>query len=196
MKKFFKKAFVCLSIMGMGLTTTSCDSETIATILQTFLPNIIGMFQGNFNNGTTYTGTYTLQVLKGNYQTEEYAAATDLMKFEGTSCVVQVQNGTASIQLPGTTIADGYVLSEEVQLGSLVASNGKIEVGDDGLTGTGSLTVNGNKLDIANAYVDATYTEQTFIVKQISLYFGDGSYVVNVTFDGKVEIEEEKKEEK
>ena len=67
MKRIFKSIALCLAIAGAGLTTVSCDSDTITQILNEVLGNLV-------NTGQTYTymGSASIQCSVAGKPEEQY----------------------------------------------------------------------------------------------------------------------------
>lgn len=193
MKKFFKKAFVVLGIMGMGLGTTSCDSEILqgldwGALLTELLGNV-------FNGGNTnaYQGKYTLQHLvsdgKGAYTLE-----SEKLEFAGTGIIVtKNRDNSVNILLPGTDgIGDATMSEVSVQNLQFVTDEksgtvtNKIDLGDNSYI-DGTLTVGGKEYAASNLYIDCTLTEGQMVIKEASVYFGNNAeQAINVTFSGKI----------
>lgn len=189
MKKFFKKAFVVLGIMGMGLGTTSCDSEILqgldwGALLTELLGNV-------FNGGNTnaYQGKYTLQHLvsdgKGAYMPD-----SEKLEFDGTTCTATLgRNNAVNLLLPGTdgigdaTMSDVNVYNLEfVQDEKSGSVTNKVDLGNNSSI-DGKVTVNGKEYVASNLYLDCTMTDSKLIIKQADIYFGENDeHVIRVTF--------------
>lgn len=191
MKKFFKKAFVVLGIAGMGLTTTSCDSETLEALLP-ILTEVIGNV---FNNGTTnvYQGTYSLQHLTSNGK-GAYTQESEKLTFNGTSLTVteNTRTSTVNIVLPGTdgigdaTMSDITVSGLEFVKDSNGGVTNQIDLGDNS-TIDGTLTIGDKTYTASNLYIKSTLTAEKLVITEASIYFGDSyEQAVNVTFTGAI----------
>lgn len=193
MKKFFKKAFVMLGIAGMGLGTTSCDSETIEALLPV-LTEIIGNV---FNNGTTnvYQGTYSLQHLTTDGK-GAYTLDSDKLVFNGTGITVTKTNqNMVNLVLPGTD-GIGDATMTDVTIGNLEfvtdksgAVTNQIDLGDNS-TIDGTLTVGNKTYTASNLYIKCTLTADKLTITEASIYFGDNAEMaINVTFSGNIVTE-------
>ncbi len=195
MKKFFKKAFVVLGIMTMGLTATSCEEVLANLDWATLLTQILGNV---FNGGTTnsYQGTYTLQHLvadgKGAYTLE-----SEKLEFKGTTCTAtKGRNNAVNLLLPGTDgIGDATMTNVNVYNLEFVKDekNGtvtnKIDLGDNSSI-DGKLEIGGKTYDASNLYIDCTMTEDKLIIKEASIYFGDNAeQAINITFNGTIVLD-------
>lgn len=198
MKKFFKKAFVVLGIMGMGLGTASCGAEEIIgaivengglTILQQLLGNI-------FNKGgqpNTYQGTYSLQHLVSDGK-DGYTASSEKLTFDNTMCQATLgANNAVKITLPGT---DGIGEAEMTQIDIYNLQFAKAENGNeltsvvelsDNSSIDGSLKIGDKTYAASNLYLKCNITESSFVISEASIYFGENEdQVINVTFNGTI----------
>ncbi len=192
MKKFFKKAFVMLSIMGMGLTATSCEEVLGNLDWTTLLTEILGNV---FNNGTTnvYQGNYTLQHLVSNGK-GAYELESEKLGFQGTGITVtQTRNSTINMVLPGTdgigeaTMTDVTVYNLEfVKDEKTGTMTNAIDLGDNSSI-DGKVTVDGKEYAASNLYIKATITDSKLTITEASIYFGENlEHVINVTFAGNI----------
>lgn len=205
MKKFFKKSIVLLCLLGAGVGMTSCDEDTVQSIIN----EIVGIITNNKTQSQDfqYVGTLNAQLLvsdgKGGYTTPGEGQAFSGTQLPVTEKVTTVTTGdkmsdgsvqneqtssvrTADITLPAFSV-DGASMTE-VNFASLDCTLGSknvrtLSVGDN-TTGTGSLTVGGQTYDVSLVYLEGTFTESTYDISVMSIYFGD-SYVINITFSGK-----------
>lgn len=197
MKKFFKKAFMVLGIMGMGLTTTSCDSEVVKEIIKNIdWSALLSEMVGNlFNGGTTnvYQGNYSLQHLvsdgKGAYTLE-----SEKLEFAGTGVTVtKNRDNSINIILPGTDgIGDATMTDVNVQNLQFVTDEktgtvtNTVDLGENSYI-DGTLTVGGKEYAASNLYIVCTLTEGQMVIKEASIYFGNNAeQAINVTFSGKI----------
>lgn len=192
MKKFFKKAFVMLSIMGMGLTATSCEEVLGNLDWTTLLTEILGNV---FNNGTTnvYQGNYTLQHLVSNGK-GAYELESEKLGFQGTGITVtQTRNSTINMVLPGTdgigeaTMTDVTVYNLEfVKDEKTGTMTNAIDLGDNSSI-DGKVTVGGKEYAASNLYIKAIITDSKLTITEASIYFGENlEHVINVTFAGNI----------
>lgn len=192
MKKFFKKAFLMLSIMGMGLTATSCEEVMGNLDWTTLLTEILGNV---FNSGTTnvYQGNYTLQHLVSNGK-GAYELESEKLGFQGTGITVtQTRNSTINMVLPGTdgigeaTMTDVTVYNLEfVKDEKTGTMTNAIDLGDNSSI-DGKVTVGGKEYAASNLYIKATITDSKLTITEASIYFGENlEHVINVTFAGNI----------
>lgn len=184
MKKIFKKCIVCLSILTMGLTSVSCDSDAITEILATLITNLLTQ-----QPGTTYTfsGQGTNQLLKADSSVNTgYVAGGKESTFKCNMTLTIATDNTCTLTIPAMTI-DGGASMSEVTFSNLVmtaaTSSTKIDTGDSS-TGLGTLTVNGQSYELSNVYMETSSgaTNEKLSIATISIYFGENAeYVVNLT---------------
>ena len=202
MKKFFKKAFMVLGIMGMGMGTTSCDNEVVNEIIKNIdWSALLGEMVGNlFNGGTTnvYQGKYTLQHLvsdgKGAYTLE-----SEKLEFAGTGITVtKNRDNSINIVFPGTDGIGDAAMSEAVTVQNLQfvtdektgTVTNKVDLGDNSYI-DGTLTINGVAYPASNLYINCTLTESQLVVTEASIYFGEkAEHAINVTFNGTLFVDQ------
>lgn len=188
MKKFFKKTFVVLGIMGMGFTTTSCEEVLGNLDWATLLTEVLGNV---FNGGNTnaYQGNYSLQHLVSDGK-GAYRADSEKLEFQGATCTATLgRNNAVNLLLPGTdgigdaTMTDVNVYNLEfVQDEKNGTVTNQVDLGDNSSI-DGKLTVNGKEYAASNLYLECTLTENKLVIKTADIYFGDnGEHVIRVTF--------------
>lgn len=184
MKKIFKKAIVCLGILSMGLTSTSCDSETITQIIGALITNLLTQ-----QPGTTYTfsgkGTNQLLIASKDSNTG-YIAGGKESSFTGNVALTIAKNNTCTLTLPAMAIDGGAKMSEVTFSNlSMIAGNENTKIDtNENSTGLGTLTVGNQTYELSNVYLEtsAGATNQKLNLATISIYFGENyEYVVNLT---------------
>ena len=187
MKKVFRTIALGLTIVGAGLTTASCDSDTIQQILTEVLGNLL-------NTGQTYTysGAASIQCLEGpsTDQLSEVAKGTATLQVNLKSSTT----GTLTIQ--GFTIKDtkgtGTAIMTNVTLNNLAMSTDSqqtqttLSIGDNSSFGQNdSFTYNGKTYPAANLYIEkATATSESINLK-MTIWFGEMTDAVNLEYTGK-----------
>lgn len=210
MKKIFRNVIVCLSIVASGMAVTSCDGDN--SIIGNMLVYVLQtLFNTNTQTNTyQYKGTCSFQVLVASSESSTgWVAGTDVLPYEGTTLALQetmkietatqqMSDGstgntestttrTVNIEIPAVPLAEDATM-ENVMFNNLdVTQQGSmyvLSVGDNTL-GNGKLTIDGKSYDISTVYVEASYNEDKYVIKVLSIYFGENDeYVVNVTFNG------------
>ena len=182
MKRIFESVALCLAIAGAGLTTVSCDSDTITQILTEVLGNLL-------NTGETYSysGSATLECLEGTYEPMNYKS---------------VAKGTAKLQVnltssnTGTLTIQGFNLDKasmsSITISGLVMTTNNnqsqttLALGENSAFGQNdSFTYNGKTYPASNLYIEeATATSEQLKLK-MTIYFGEGmTDAVNLIYSG------------
>lgn len=170
MKKFFKKAFVMLGIMGMGMGTTSCDSET----LQALLPIVVEVLQNGFGqangNQVVYAGSLNIASYKcedNKYDPETKQAVTVNVNVTATA---DARNGVVTIQIAdfkvGDTTISGFSFNTNYN-----AEKGTVGEGQDAYYTGLTCTVNGRAASEEDyACICGTITEGMLTLSYIDFY--------------------------
>lgn len=172
MKKIFKKAFVVLGIMGMGLGSTSCDSET----LQALLPIVVEVLQNSFGqangNQVAYSGTMEITSYKcenNEYDPNTWQKATTF-GVDNVTATVDAKNGVVTIQIAdfkiGDTTVSGFSFNTNYN-----AKDGTVGAGKDAYYTGLTCTVNGHAASEEDyACICGTISEGTIDLSYIDFY--------------------------
>ncbi|GEM_PF-1904391 len=183
MKKYFKKVCVVLGLAGMGLTTTSCDSDILNTLLP-IVTEVIGNMLTN-NGGTQYAYTGTLNVdsykydsAEGVYYEDDKASATASIT-AGAICsaadsVVTVTLGEFKV---GNNTISNFSFNTNYNPGT-----GKVGIDKEAYYTGGTCTVNGTAAEMDMACLLGTVNEKTLSLSYIDFYVGGRKY--QATFSG------------
>ena len=183
MKRVVKTLALCLAVAGMGVATSSCDSDTINQIINAILGGQV----------YTYSGNAALQCLEGpdvnHYKVQ--AEGTAKMNVQLTS---NSMGGTCTIVIPPVTIGDvtlGQLTIEGLQMTSnesqthTVISNVESNYSIDGTYTRGTLSHPAQGL-----YITEAVASDTNISLKFSIYYGTDeenlTEAVNLTFAGEV----------
>ena len=123
MKKIIRKVFVVLAFIGVGTGVTSCDSETLTTLL----PYIIELLMGGQTQ--TYSGTAEVEgLLVDKTSSTGFIQMPNATKKTVTaSATVQVSQNTATITL--TQVEIGGRTLTNLQVAGVPIENGVLEGG-------------------------------------------------------------------
>ena len=191
MKKFFARTLICTMLFGAGFGFTSCDSETIAAIIEQAVSLLQQGTPYTFNGKCTATSLLGPADDNGTYQSDTTIVLNNL-----TSQVsVNSTSTAATLAIAGFTC--GSLQMEEVTFSNLelgTSSDGKsntLTVGDNS-SATGSVTYNGKSYDVTNLFIECTLNDQNINITQMSIYFGNESNydicVMNITYEGKIQV--------
>lgn len=180
MKRIIKSIALCLTIVGAGLTTTSCDSETINQILNEVLGNLV-------NTGQTYiySGTASIQCLEG-------ASASQLAEIaKGTAKMqVSLKSGrTGTITIPGFTL-NGATMTQ-VTLYDLDMSTDDNQtqtfiIGNSSSFGQNdAFTYNNKTYPATNLYIEKAAATSEEIYLKMTIWFGNETDAVNLEYSGR-----------
>lgn len=185
MKKFFTKVMVALCLFGGSFSFSSCDSDVIGEIIGTLLPELIGNIWGGSGETNNYVGDFSEQLLKADGSS--FIAATEAESYSGTTIAASVnKQNQISITIPGHTNSTKTFTITDIVLGNLeIAEGGALSVGDNS-TISGSITVGGKSIEATNCYIKSTVTSGNLSISEMSIYFGDDVYALNVKFEGKI----------
>lgn len=181
MKKLFRSFALGLAIAGAGLTTVSCDSDTISQLIDVVLGNLV-----NTGQTYTYTGTANIQCLEG-------ASADQL---------AEVAKGTAQLQVilksstTGTLTIQGFTLDKAsmttVTLNNLAMTTDAnktkttLSIGDNSAFGQNdSFTYNGKTYPASNLHIETATATSDAIALKMTIWFGDYTDAVNLEYTGK-----------
>jgi len=127
MKKIFRNTLVALAFLGTGTGLTSCDSETITSLLPVLLELLMG------GQAQTYSGTAQLEGLESTGETDKDGNVilkymdTDSIKTATITATVQVSNNAATITIPELKVG-GRTLTN-IQVAGIGITNGVLEGG-------------------------------------------------------------------
>lgn len=182
MKKIFKKACVVLGIMGMGLTTTSCDSEILSALLPILIENIGGMMTNNATQAVAYEGTLKVDSYKcenSEYDPTTKQTAAPQLTVEAIPNAAQkvVTIKIADFKVGDTTIS-GFSFNTNYD-----AEKGIIGNGDDAYYTGLTCTVNGKAAGEEDyACVCGTLTQNTLSLTFVDFYTAGKKF--QATFSG------------
>lgn len=178
---------VCLMLTA-GLTTTSCDEDTLQTLLG-----------GLFNPGETYNyvGTVKASVLGGKgaegytkYLVQDAAVENKSVTFKAQQASASVVGQVVLPALSGTN-GDTQFSILQATISDIVCTttNGvtRLALPTTGFGGEGTITVNGTPYNMSNAYIDpSSSVTQSDIHLVLSIYYGENEeYAVNFEYTGK-----------
>lgn len=168
---------------------TSGSSNTWANVGASVLGAVIQNYaNGQAAKGTAQTyenGAFTAQLLVYNTSKKAYANTGTQVSTKATSTLT-VSSSALALTIP-TVTAGGATLSQTT-ITNLVATNGKYGLSENSTCTEGQLTYNGKTYDLANAYIELTYSGTTSLTYSASIYFNydatSGQYLeaMNVTF--------------
>lgn len=185
MKKLFSRALICASLLTGSFSLSSCDSDTIAEIINTALQLL--------QTGTTYTYTGT-----GNAESliSNGTSYTSDKKVSGSfNVTVNVDNSgtTATLTIPAFTC--GSLSMTECTFGSLILgtkdNKNVLSIDENNTTIAGQISYNGQTYDVSNLYIECTLDDSQIAIGSMSIYFGEpnGSnypVVMNFSYTGKI----------
>lgn len=198
MKKIFRKVAIVAIALTASVSFTSCDSETLTTILGTVIQYIL-------NPGTSYD-------FKGTLKSEPLVASEGGFTWLNSNKITSSSNvtvrytagtnSTATLTIPGFT--DGKMTVGDITIKGLAVTESSsaqkttFAIGDNS-TIVASVTVNGVKYDennISSVYIsslnDKDYTS-TYVTSEnlstfISIVFanskGENAYALNIDYLG------------
>ncbi len=188
MKKLFKSALLVLAMLGTGLVTTSCNSETLQQIIDTVIGNL-------FNTGQTYTytGTATSQSLNGKYSTSEWRYINENKNTQLTNMTVQLKSSTTGT-LTLSPYTDGAVTVNQISIYNLTMTTAadqsytSMSIGENSSI-DGNIVYNGITYTAANLYIEKAQATSGSITLNMTLYFqgteeDDYSKAINFTYTG------------
>lgn len=200
MKKFFHKVAIVLVAMTASLSFTSCDSDTLTTILGTVIQYIL-------DPGTSYDykGTLKSGPLKATGDGFNWINSNETSTFSNVTVRYTAgTNSSATLEIPGFT--DGKMAVGDITVkGLAITENSSAKkttfgIGDNS-TIVASVTVDGVKYDensISSVYIssldDKVYTS-TFVTSEnlstfISIVFanseGENVYALNIDYSGSI----------
>ncbi|GEM_PF-4388261 len=181
MKKTIKRIALCFAIGSMGLTMGSCDGDDITNILS-IVQQLINM---NAGTNYVYSGTGSSQSLVKSG--EEYQI--DGNDSIAAQCQVSVSSNGATANLVLPAITCGNFQMSQVTFNSLALSvkdNLNYLSTGDNTTANGTLTYNGKTYDVSNLYIVCSLNDAQIAISEMSIYFGDDQYALNLTFNGKI----------
>lgn len=171
MKKIFKKACVVLGIMGMGLGTTSCDSET----LQALLPIVVEVIQNSFGqaNGNQVVYSGLMEIASYKCEDSQYDPETrQTLNTNGVNVTATAdpRNGVVTIQFSdfkvGDTTVSGFSFNTNYD-----AENGTVGAGKDAYYTGLTCTVNGRAASEEDyACICGTISEHAIELSYIDFY--------------------------
>lgn len=176
MKKFFKKAFVVLGIAGMGLGTTSCDSEILSALLPIVMENVLPGLLNPGGKTATYNGTITVDsytCTDNQYHPdtkESYTGAVD------AQAIISEKDGVVTIKL-GTFKVGSNTISDFTFNTNYKAQGGVVGDGNDAYYEGGTCTLNGKAATaIESACFVGTVNENTLSITFFDFYVGGKKY--------------------
>ena len=182
MKKFIKKAILCLCLAGTGVGFTSCDGDVLGGSLGQFISVIL-----NGNNKTySYAGvadlaTYQLQQLEDGTFTYDPNKGTNY-KLNLTSSITLYNDSTCTIKLNDFKIGDANVNGFTF---STYYYDGKIDPeGPSMLTGA-TCVLNGNATDVEVTAFKGSITSGTDSKMTLSdIYIQFEDFLIKGSFSG------------
>lgn len=182
MKKIFKKACVVLGIMGMGLTTTSCDSDILSALLPVLIENIGGMLTNNATQTVAYEGTLKVDSYKcenSEYDPTTKQSASVQLTVEA---VPNEKQQVVTIKIADFRVGDITVSGFSFNT-NYDAAKGTIGNGDDAYYTGLTCTINGKAADEEDyACVCGTLTQNALNLTFIDFYTAGKKF--QATFSG------------
>lgn len=187
MKKFFARTLICTMLFGAGFGFTSCDSETIAAIIE----QAVSLLQ----QGTPYTfnGSGTATSLLGPVNAEGLYSATDeTVILNDLTCKVTVNSNStaATLEIPGFKC--GKLEMSNVTFSDLtLGTNGNTNTLSEDLENTrilGSVKYDNQPYDVSGLIVKCTLNDSEIHITQMSIHFGDGDCAINLIYEGKIQV--------
>lgn len=183
MKKLFSRALICVSLMVGTLSICSCDSETIAAILMQLLET---------GTSYTYTGTGNAESLIANG-----GSFSRDKKISGNfNVTVKVASTGTSADLTIPAFTCGSLSMSECTFSSLALGtqndHNVLSTDENNTTILGTVTYNGQTVDVSNLYIECTLDDSQINIKLMSIYFGEPNeagnypYAMNFSYSGKV----------
>lgn len=180
MKRIFKSIALCLTIAGAGLTTVSCDSETINQILNEVLGNLV-------NTGQTYiySGTASIQCLEGASASQLSEIAKGTAKME-----VSLKSGrTGTITIPGFTLNGATMTQVTLNNLDMSTDNNQTQtfiIGNNSSFGQDdSFTYKNKTYPATNLYIEKAAATSEEIYLKMTIWFGNETDAVNLEYSGK-----------
>ena len=204
-----KKTFTIAAMICAGLSFSSCGDTSLVNALVQTGASVLGgtdtgstkyqlvnvgaqVLTGLLANGNgaqqgtkqDYSGAYTAQLL--TYGSNGYQEAGKAASTTATTTLYVQNTGATGITIPAIT-ANGASMTQ-VSLTNLTAQNGTYKLSDSSTVTEGKLTYNGQTYDLANAYVELTYSGTASCSYTASIYFNYNEskqqymYAMNVTF--------------
>ena len=183
MKRVVKTLALCLAVAGMGVATSSCDSDTINQIINAILGGQV----------YTYSGNAALQCLEGpdvnHYKVQ--AEGTAKMQVQLTSNSL---GGTCTIVIPAITVGD-VNLSQLTVDGLVLTSNSSqtsstISIGENGYNIDGTYSRGSMSHPVQGLFITEAVASDSNISLKFSIYYGadetNFTEAVNLTFAGEV----------
>ena len=192
MKKIIRKVFVVLAFIGVGTGVTSCDSETLTTLL----PYIIELLMGGQTQ--TYSGTAEVEgLLVDKTSSTGFIQMPNATKKTVTaSATVQVSQNTATITL--TQVEIGGRTLTNLQVAGVPIENGVLEGGYQwaytcerqyGTDAVEQISVTEENqatyhYDLLSGSIQAASDNSAILTFDACVYMGDEVY--NITYKGQL----------
>lgn len=173
MKKAILKVVACVAIGAFGLVSTSCDEDSISTVIQ-IITNLVGQ------KGTTYQFTSSGEVQTLYKSGEQYLYDNERTAPVNAVIPVTINNTTAQIVIPQMTV--GNKVFSEITISGLDLKgssqytsmpNDTILVGEN-VRADGTVTVNGETLSVSSLFIqDCHLTSKQLNLGLFQVFFGD-----------------------
>lgn len=192
MKKIIRKVFIVLAFLGIGTGFTSCDSETLSTLL----PYILQLLMGG--QSQTYSGTAEVEGLL-----TDATSKTGFVQMPGAekttvtaSATVQVSQNQATITFTQLEIG-GRVLTN-LQVAGIPIENGVLEGGYQwaytcerqyGTSAAEQISVTDDNqktyhYDLLSGSIQATSDNSAVLTLEACVYMGEEVY--NISYKGQL----------
>ncbi len=187
MKKIFCRMCLCMAILLTGVTVSSCDENSPWLNI---IKNLLGT-----NTTYTYSGNGSYQCLAEPNSEGAYTKTLATLSTQASQVTLTTTSANeteATVVLPAVS-SNGVTMSAITLSGLYMQSNGNtttLSVPQDGISGEGTFTYNGQSYSLSNLYVTSASATSGVITMELTLYFGtansQGSYpvAVNVKYSG------------
>ena len=182
MKKFFKRISMVLLMGTLGLSFTSCDSETMAII-----SSIIG---GIFNQGETYTyqggSKATAMVFVGDAERQNSTPETDFSSQTVQIVARQAQNGNvADLTLPDFTWQQVHVNGLKLYNLDLTTTNNvsTLAINAENSSIDGTFTYGGKEYTAFYAEITkAEVTQTAILIEMVAQFMDENENYMQIAF--------------